>query len=339
MMKTKPLSIGIIGTGGIANSIHLPVLKSFDNIEITAICDIDKNKLIDISERFEITKTYSLYSEMLNAEKLDAVFILVQPDQTFRIAHDCLDAGLDVFIEKPAGITLFQTEAIKSKAQEKQRIVQIGLNRRHIPLVRHVVDIMKKSTKITYVEGCFFKHGSAEFYNGCASSFVCDAIHTIDLVQWIADGKPIKVATVEGQHNSPVANSWNSVIKFDNGVTGIIKSNYQAAGRFHNFEIHGPDASAFLNLGFGQDECEAEIFFYDGNNDYSLSVAGPGDKRSIKIDGKEIAGSNEYYKYYGYYDEDREFINCIMERKTPLVDIDQAILGMKLVDQMLDNRI
>ena len=46
----------------------------------------------------------------------------------------CLDAGLDTFMEKPPGITLFQAESLCRKAAESQRILQVGFNRRHIPL-------------------------------------------------------------------------------------------------------------------------------------------------------------------------------------------------------------
>lgn len=42
------------------------------------------------------------------------------------------------------------------------------------------------------------KHSSAAFYDGCASSYVCDTIHAVDLVRWIAGAEPVHMATVEG---------------------------------------------------------------------------------------------------------------------------------------------
>ena len=72
---------------------------------------------------------------MLKQEKLDAVFVLTQPDMLFRPARDCLQAGLPVYMEKPMGITLFQANTLRRLADEKDRLLHVGFNRRTIPLV------------------------------------------------------------------------------------------------------------------------------------------------------------------------------------------------------------
>ncbi len=349
MRKDRKLSIGIIGTGGIANQAHLPSLRDMDNVELAAICSIDRKSAEETAKKFSVPHVYTLYGEMLEKEELDAVFALVPPDQIFRCAMDCLSAGVDVFIEKPPGITLFQAEALLKKSQEVNRILHIGFNRRYIPLIRHVLKIMKESTRITQVEGCFYKYGSAEFYGGCASALECDVIHVIDLVRWIAGGEPVAAATVEGRENSVVPNMWSSVVRFDNNVTGIIKANYQTGGRVHRFEIHGPGVSAFINMGFGTFDCEADILFYDeltckkvaeaNEGDHLVSMPQEGSRRLIHIDGMKLAGSTDFYKYYGFYQEDREFIECVANHKRPLTDISEAVKTMRFIDLLNASRI
>lgn len=68
---------------------------------------------------------------------------------------------MDVFVEKPAGITTYQTETLLRKSREMNRILHVGFNRRYIPLIQHVLKIIKETTKITQVEGCFVKHRDA----------------------------------------------------------------------------------------------------------------------------------------------------------------------------------
>ncbi|NPV10550.1 MAG: hypothetical protein HPY57_02000 [Ignavibacteria bacterium] len=52
----KQIKVGIIGCGAVAQIIHLPILKKLNNVEIEAICDIDKRKLSIIKEKYDIKK-------------------------------------------------------------------------------------------------------------------------------------------------------------------------------------------------------------------------------------------------------------------------------------------
>jgi predicted dehydrogenase len=335
----KNVKVCVIGAGGISNSVHLPSLRDIDGINLAAICDVIPEKARKLAEKFAISETYTNYHEMLVNEKPDCVFVLVQPDQIFRIAMDCMNAGTDVFIEKPAGITLFQSESLVRASKDAGRILQVGMNRRYIPLIQAVVKRMREMTTITQIEGCFVKHGDAAFYNGCASAFVCDTIHAIDILSWIANSEPANAATVISCVNSPVENAWNSVIRFENGIQAVLKANYQTGGRVHTFELHGPNASAYINIGFGGEACEATILHCTGIGTFSLSAAGSGDFVIEKFDGKEIAKSDKYYRYYGYYDEDVAFIGSVRTGEKPLSDITASLRSMRLAEYILTHRI
>ena len=333
------LSVVVIGAGGIANSVHLPSLRDISHIRIAAICDVIQEKAQGAADRFGIPAVYTDYRTMIQEIKPDGAFVLVQPDQMFRIASFCLEEGVDTFIEKPAGITVFQTEALKALSEKTGRTLQVGMNRRYIPMMRAVVKRMRELTEITQVEGCFVKHGDASFYGGCASAFICDTIHAIDILSWIADSEPAAAATVISQVNSPVANAWNSVLRFENGVTGILKANYQTGGRVHAFEFHGPEASAFVNIGFGCEGCEAKILHNLGGGTFSISAAGLSGFEIETFDGKEIAGSDAYYRYYGYFDEDLAFVQSIRSREKSLSDIQDSLRSMRLAEYLLSHRI
>ena len=335
-MPTK-LRVGVIGCGGIAKQIHLPSLHDIEECEIVAVCDLIEERAVTQAQRFSIPKTYVLFREMLAKEKLDAVFALVEPCSLFHVVNECLQKGLHVFMEKPPGITSFQARSLARAAKKADRILQVGFNRRHIPLVEQVLKIMREATTISQVEGRFMKQGSAAFDKGGLQSLESDVIHAIDLVRYIAQSEPVAVATVAGQYNEPFVNAWNSVARFENGVTGVIKSNYQFGGRIHDFEIHGPGASAFINLGFGAQECEARILFGKGKAGYSMSATGPAPVKIQRIDGKELAGSDLYYKFYGFYQEDVHFLQCVRDNKPPLNTIDEAIKTYRYVDMIASN--
>lgn len=335
----KKLKIGVIGAGGIANSVHLPSLYEMDDIERVVICDNHVEKAQAAKEKFGFQKVYTRHFEMLEKEELDGVFCLVQPDKMYRVVSDCIRAGVAVMMEKPAGINSYQAESLARQAEEKGVMVGCAMNRRAVPLVQYVLRRMEELTPITQVDGVFIKNSDVANCWHYASSFVCDIVHAVDLVRYIAKGEPEAAATVASRHNSPVDNAWSSVIRFDNGVTGTLKSNYQTGGRVHNFEIHGPGASAFINLGFGGSECEAKILHFGGGKIYSLAAAGVGDQQIEVIDGKTIANGEKFHQYYGYKSEDENFIQCLRTGEVPICPIADAVKSMKMVEFLLEHTI
>lgn len=340
MKSEQPLKIGIIGAGGIAAGVHLPSLKEIEGIEIVAICDLVAEKATRMAAEYRIPRVYTVYHELLARESLDAVFVLVEPANLFHVVWHCLDAKIHTYMEKPPGITLYQAESLRRKAEEVNRFLQVGFNRRHIPLVKHVKQLVEARTQITQVEGCFFKFGTAAFDRGSLSSFYSDTIHAVDLVRYLAGGKSATQAAMIGaQHDDIVENAWNGICRFENGVTGIIKANYRTGGRVHQFALHGPGLSAFINLGFGDAGCDATLLSHLGELSYSLAATGAAAETAQQIDGKALAGSTEFHKYYGFYFEDLHFIECVRTGTQPETSIQDAVESMRLVEFFDKNRI
>ena len=335
--EQNKLQVGVIGAGGIARNVHLPSLADMEDVEVVAICDVIRERAEAMAARYGIPRVYTLYREMFRREELDAVFVLVEPASLFHVVWQCLDAGLDTFMEKPPGITLYQAESLCRKAAEAGRILQVGFNRRHIPLVRKVVEMVKERTQITQVEGCFFKYGDAAFDKGSLPAFVSDTIHAIDLMRWMAGGTPKAAALVVSQHDAPVVNAWNGVCRFDNGAVGTIKANYRTGGRVHTFEVHGPGVSGYIELGFGGASCNARVLAHEGETRYSLASSGAAQEGILELDGMALAGSNEFYRYYGFYQEDCHFLDCVRTRTEPETSIADAVKSMRLAEMFLAN--
>jgi len=335
--------VGIIGCGGIANSVHLPSLRDIEAAEVVAVCDIVEERARKAADEYGPAGVHTLYQRMLAEEELDAVFVLTEPDQLFRPAQYALRTGRHVFMEKPPGVTTYQARQLARDAASADRILQVGMNRRYIPLVRRVLEIVREHTPITQVEGRFNKNIPVLYYDGCTTSFRADTFHATDAVRWIAGGEPVAAAVVTGDDGDPSTNRWNAIARFDNGVTGIIRANYRTGGRVHGLEIHGPGASAFIDLGMGGMSCAAEILIHGGKGTHSLASAGPGKTQRVSLDGVALAreqyGSDGFHVFYGYLQEDIDFIESIQRGRQPLATIDEAVKAMEFVDLLLSNPI
>lgn len=331
----KKVRVGVIGAGGIARGVHLPSLSEIPEAEVVAICDLRIEKAKEMAEKYNIPAVYFDMYEMLDKENLDCVYVLVEPDRLFRCAYDCLKHGVPVMMEKPAGTSSHQTNMLARLSEETGVVCAVAMNRRHIPVVQKVKKLMSELTEITEVDGCFMKKTDLSHAWEYHCAFDCDGIHALDLVRYLAGSEVDKCATLTGRFSGcAVDNAWAGIMHFENGVTGTIRSNYQAGARIHTFEMHGPGASAFINIGMGGSECEAVILTTESTTMYSQASGGVGGINRLVINGIEEAGSENFYAYYGYKQEDIDFIHAIATGTKPLCLIADAAKSMELVEKI-----
>ena len=335
---SKKIKLGIVGAGGMATNIHVPSISEIEGCEIVAICDLYEEKAKSLAEKFGVKKTYALHHEMLEKEELDGAVVLVNPDRTYWVANDCLRAGVNVLMEKPAGINSYQAHSLERTARETGKIAAVAMNRRHIPVVQEALKRLKNATEITQVDSRFMKYSNVDIGWHYASAYNCDIIHAIDVLRYAAGAEPVDAATIVQRFSSPVDNAWSSVVKFENGVTGTLRANYRAAARIHDLEIHGPDASAYINLGFGDMNCNARIYYRKGGSMYSAASAGVSSAEYEYLDAVELAGSDKYSHYYGYKAENVDFVNSIINNTAPLCTIEDAAKSMDMAELLLEKK-
>ena len=144
----EKIRIALIGGGGMANGVHYPSLAAFDDVKLVGLCDLVPSKLQATAERFQIEKTFTDYKQMLEATSPDAVYVLMPPQHLFAPVIHCLSQGHHVFIEKPPGVTLHQTQEMALAAEEHNCKTMVGFNRRFIPLMRQVKGIVEEKGPI-----------------------------------------------------------------------------------------------------------------------------------------------------------------------------------------------
>ena len=110
-------------------------------------------------------------------------------------------------------------------------------------------------------------------------------------------------------------------MKFEGGATGFLLTNWVAGKRVHTFEMHAKGISAFI-------DANDETVIYADNK-----------AEGLKMKAQEVAGSDENYKYYGFYNENRHFIDCIKEKRMPDTNFADAFKTMELVERIYRSQI
>ena len=312
--------IGVIGCGSLANGQHYPSLTEMRDVQVVALCDIFEPALNATGDKFKISNRYTDYREMIGKHNLDGVFCILRPHHLYDIVIDLLRHKLPVFIEKPPGVTRYQTEAMARVARENKCLTMVGFNRRFIPMLVQAKKAVERKGRINACVATFYKDGQAAGYYNCAMDILsCDTIHAVDSLRWMAGSEPKSVASCVATYDDVAPNSYYTVIRFENDATGVLLANWATGGRAHTFEMHTRGASAFLNP----------------NTEGILTIGG----KTKVVTTQEASGSNQNRKFYGFYWEDRHFIDCIKKKKQPVCNFDDAAKTMALVDAIYQNSI
>ncbi|MCI8387677.1 MAG: Gfo/Idh/MocA family oxidoreductase [Clostridiales bacterium] len=141
----KKIRIGLIGTGGICRGAHIPGYLKCDDCEITAICDIDHEKLKSVGDYLNLPEDarFTDYKELLASHKADAVDICTSNDVHVKIALAALDAGYPVSVEKPIGMNFEESLALEKKSRETDLPVFVCFSwryREHPRYMKYLID-------------------------------------------------------------------------------------------------------------------------------------------------------------------------------------------------------
>lgn len=134
----QPLRIGVIGAGWYGG-VNLGIFARCAAVEFVSLCDVNRHSLdktLAHIAKFQKTapRTFSDYREMLAADVPDIV-IVATPDHWHALpALAAMQAGADVYLEKPISVDVIEGEALVAAARKYGRVVQVNTQRRSNPL-------------------------------------------------------------------------------------------------------------------------------------------------------------------------------------------------------------
>jgi predicted dehydrogenase len=121
------ISVGIIGCGKMADQ-HAAQIRRIAGAEISAVCDRERLMARDMSERFNIPAHFEDVEEMLHSLRLNVVHITTPPQSHFSLAKQCLQAGCNVYVEKPFTLNTAEAEDLIALAGQKKLKITAGHN-------------------------------------------------------------------------------------------------------------------------------------------------------------------------------------------------------------------
>lgn len=120
-MEHRVIRIGSVGVGGIWTGVHEPGIRRSPDLELTAICDIDQDKLNAAGEKYGVPpeRRFTDYHDLIRCPDVDAVDICTSNDAHFEIAMAAVEAGKPYDLEKPITMTAAQAEQLAQATRAK----------------------------------------------------------------------------------------------------------------------------------------------------------------------------------------------------------------------------
>jgi predicted dehydrogenase len=152
---SKRINVGAIGVGRISRGHDLPGILPFASARVMAVCDLDANRLElgkalvngyyakQTGRAYDGVRGYHDFHELLGNPDIDAVVISTPDHQHAPVAVAAVRAGKDVYLQKPASLTITEGRYLSNAVQASGRILQIGSQQRSWVQFRRAAELVR----------------------------------------------------------------------------------------------------------------------------------------------------------------------------------------------------
>jgi predicted dehydrogenase len=249
---------------------------------------------------------------MLDAEKPDAVCMVVPESLTCELACQVLERGYPLLMEKPPGKTTREIDRMIAAAEASGAPNQVALNRRYIPLARELVRLLDERSSprdVQHVCYDFTRVGRAD------ADFSLTAIHGIDMVRFLAcsDYAQVHFHYQELPELGPTVANILMDCTLASGATahlgffplaGVVVERATVHAHDHTFYLHLPVWGTFDTPGRLQ-HLEKGVLAYN-------------------ITGLEVSDGDEAFEQMGFYAENASFFDDLRAGRHPAGDLKSA---------------
>ena len=133
---------GVIGTGGRGRFVSAAFQAQ--SAECVAVCDVYEPNLQEALKAAPSAKSYVDYHDLLAQQGIDFVLVATPDHQHAPNLFAALDAGKDVYLEKPMSLSIAQSKQMVAAVRKTKQIVQVGMQRRSSPMVRRARTLVEQ---------------------------------------------------------------------------------------------------------------------------------------------------------------------------------------------------
>jgi myo-inositol 2-dehydrogenase / D-chiro-inositol 1-dehydrogenase len=316
------IKIGILGAGFIAK-VHGDNLKKDERVEIVGVVDLYLEKAqILAKEAGPQAKAFGSLEE-LRALGVDAVYVTTPNTLHVEPVLKCLESNLHVFSEKPMATSLSDAQRIKEAAAKSKGIYNLGMNMRYGHVFKKVKEVINSGGFTPYMAQVKLNRGELLIPPWTANPQVTGGflyetpIHLLDMCQYLfGEAETVKCEARQSISGSEF-DDFAILLTFASGTIGTFVTCAHAGWSypFQRLEAYGKYSTIAVE-------------------DMEKVIYAPGLKQAAEVqDFKQVP----FEEKWGYVEEDRLFIDAIVNGSKPLVTAEDGYLLSRLLDGIYES--
>lgn len=322
----KTVRIGSVGLGRLGAQHAENIATKLPNARLTALCDVDEERLKRIASRLQVKNVYTDFDAMLNCDEIDAVAIISPSACHTEQIEKALEKGKHVFCEKPLGVTVEQCHRAEQVVERHpDQVFMLGFMRRFDSSYHYA---KQKITAGEIGKPILFRgysqdpekfiSSSIAFAEHSGGIFLDMAVHDIDLARWFLSSEPESVYAIGGCYAHPEFAQYNDgdnvscLMKFQNGAMGFLFSG-RTAPHGYNVETEIVGTKKTLRIGSVPQKNLVEI---------------------LDTGGVRKECSENFLERFkdAYLKEMQEFADCILEKRKPEITVYDGSQALEIAD-------
>ncbi len=320
-----------IGCGSMAAHVHGPSYRKYaalhSDVVLAACCDLDGTKAEKFMNVFGFRRYYTDMKVMLDTERPDAVCLVVPEHLTAQISGKIMEQGYPVLMEKPPGLNREETLRMIQTADRYNVSTQVAFNRRYMPLVQELKEILTKQfspTGIQHIHYDFYRVGRLD------TDFSATAIHGIDTVKFLAgsDYAHIRFHYQSIPGCSPEVVNITLDCEFESGTKAELSFFPVSGVLLERATVHLHNHTFFLNLPVGNSiDYPGRLMHYHTG------------KLILDKSGAELSDEAELFTTSGFYHENFLFFEDIRAGRKPAGDLRSALQSVEIADCIRNRKV
>lgn len=252
---------GVVGAGSWARAAHIPGFQSCPDVDLVAICDIDRDLAERVATERGVPRVYASATAMLAQERLDLVSVVTPDDAHLADAGAAIAAGAHVLCEKPLATAVADARALAEAAAQAGVKTALGFALRFAPALLRLRELVASGEigeprllQAFQQNGQFLNpatpfHWKMDRARTGGGAIVEYGIHTLDLARWImgeatrvcATGRTWtperELADGSGLATVEVDDSTAWLMEFADGAIAACHAGWSTVGRPPGIEV------------------------------------------------------------------------------------------------------
>lgn len=228
MAEARKAKLAFIGCGNFATASIFPNIPLIPEIDLVAVCDLDREKAERNARNFGARRVYADMEEMLDKEDLDGVFTIGPAPQQYKLAPHVLRRGIPVYVEKPSANTSVEAKELAELAEAHGTWGQVGFMKRFAHVYTMAKEIIERPefgplhmVKTKFAQGPYPQIWGID--SPKRSMLIGQLCHIFDLVQYFG-GHTRKVHAFYHEA-TPTQFSYVANVEYVSGAVGQLDVN------------------------------------------------------------------------------------------------------------------